>query len=315
MKQRNFQLAINSIMLVLMITLFVGTAYATEGGMEAMEENQSVTALVTNAWMHYAEWFVILTAYPAIIMMLFIAFSLHLARPMVVRYLNRMTLRLGADLLWEAWIIGRDVLILASVAFLGVLIQPRLVEEWYTGVLVPAFVLGLITLVFKLVTDTDASKGKYIAATALTGLTLVAATLPYGISALWHDKGHEKFESEFFVPISERENAGNMMTAGAVQTQSPGMAVISVKDAIKNAISAMEAGDKDKALAEAKEAGETHEKIESRLMAWNMEKHQKLEAELNELTAAAEKGDLNAMKMAWQEIDVLLDEFEEQTGA
>ncbi len=175
-----FSLAILSLMAI----LFVGTAMATEA---AMEESFSVTALVTNAWMHYAEWFVILTAYPGIIMMLFIAFSLHLARPMVTRYLNRMTLRLGADLLWEGWIIGRDVLILAAVAFLGVLIQPRLIEEWYTGVLVPAFVLGLITLVFKLVTDTDASKGKYMAATVLTGLTLVAATLPYGIPSLWHD--------------------------------------------------------------------------------------------------------------------------------
>lgn len=312
MEKRNIRIVINSIILLLTAALFVGTALATEAGMEE-SESFSVTALVTNAWMHYAEWFIILTAYPAVIMMLFIAFSLHLARPMVTRYLNRMTLRLGADILWEAWIIGRDVLILASVAFLGVLIQPRLIEEWYTGVLVPAFVLGLITLVFKLVTDTDASKGKYILATALTGLTLVAATLPYGIPSLWHDKGHMKFESEFFVPISQQENAGKMIKAE--EMQSPKMVVDSVKDAIKNAISAMEAGNKDKALAEAREAEETHEKIEAQLMAWSMEKHQKLEAELDELIEAAEKGDTNAMKKAWQEIDALLDEFEKQKGA
>lgn len=312
MKRRNFWLVINSVILLLTSTLFVGTALATEAGMEAMEENLSVTALVTNAWMHYAEWFVILTAYPAIIMMLFIAFSLHLARPMVVRYLNRMTLRLGADILWEGWIIGRDVLILASVAFLGVLIQPRLMDEWYTGVLVPAFILGLITLIFKLVADTDASKGKYLAATALTGLTLVAATLPYGISTMWHDKGHEKFESEFFAPISQQENAEKMV--GAVETESLNTVIDSVKNAVKEAINAMEVGDRDKAVTGAMEAEETHEKIESQLMAWNMEKHQKLEQELHELIEAAEKGDLNAMKKAGQEIDTLLDEFEKQTG-
>jgi translation initiation factor IF-2 len=109
------------------------------------------------------------------------------------------------------------------------------------------------------------------------------------------------------VPISKQEIAGKMIKA---EEMSPKMVIDSVKDAVKSAVSAMEAGNKDKAVTEAKEAEETHEKIESQLMAWSMEKHEKLETELDALIAAAEKGDLNAMKKAQQEINTLLEEFE-----
>lgn len=306
MKKQDLKLVFNLAILGLLTMLFVGTAMASEEGMamEAMSGN----AIITKAWMEYAEWFVILTAYPAIIMMLFIALSLHVARPMVVRYLNRMTLRLGADLLWEAWIIGRDVLVLAAVAFLGVLILPRLQEEWYTGVLVPAFVLGLITLVFKLVTDTDADKTKYVIATGLTALTLVAATLPYGIDSLWHDKGHEKFQQEFFGPLSrydmQQQGIGvqNMMDTASNMIKG-------VNGAMDHAIEAAEMGDSAKALKEAQEADEAHETLENQLMAWNSTKHEQLEDAFKDLIGAAQKGDVAGMKKAREEVRNILEEF------
>ncbi len=307
MKKQDFRLiAILSILTI----LFVGTAMASEEGMgmEAMSGN----AIITNAWMHYAEWFVILTAYPAVIMMLFIALSLHVARPMVVRYLNRMTLRLGADLLWEGWIIGRDVLILSAVGFLGVLILPRLQDEWFTGVLVPAFVLGIITLIYKLSTDTDANKTKYMIATGLTALTLIAATLPYGVASLWHDKGHEKFEKEFFTPLS----AYDMQQQKMIGAQQQGMMenapsiIKSVKDSIDHAIEAMEMGDSSKAVAESQEADTLHDKLEDRLMAWNSVKHQQLEDALKDLINAAKKSDVSGMKTARAKINQIIEEFQ-----
>ncbi len=306
MKKQDFRLlAISGIL----TTLFVGTAMASEEGM-AMEV-MSGNAIITNAWMHYAEWFVILTAYPAVIMMLFIALSLHVARPMVVRYLNRMTLRLGADLLWEGWIIGRDVLILSAVGFLGVLILPRLQNEWFTGVLVPAFILGIITLIYKLSTDTDANKTKYMIATGLTALTLVAATLPYGISSLWHDKGHEKFEKDFLTPLSAYD-----MQQKVMGTQQQGMMenvpniIKNIEDATNRSIEAMEMGDSSKAVTESQEADTLHEKLEVRLMAWNSVKHDQLEDAFKDLINAAKKSDVVGMKTAREKIQKILEEFE-----
>jgi len=309
-KKQNIRLILNLALLGVMAILFVGTALADEGGMQM--EAMSGNAIIANAWMHYAEWFVILTMYPAVIMMLFIALSLHVARPMVVRYLDRMTLRLGADILWEAWIIGRDVLILSAVAFLGILILPRLQDEWFTSVLVPAFVLGLITLVYKLATDTDADKTKYMIATGLTALTLIAATLPYGVASLWHDKGHEKFEQEFFNPLSIYD----MQQQKIMGTQQQGMMenvpniIMSVKDSIDHAIEAMEMGDSSKAVTESQEADTLHDKLEDRLMAWNSVKHQQLEDALKELINAARNSDVAGMKTARAKIIQTLEDFQ-----
>lgn len=292
--------------LVIILALLASMASATEGEMHM--EPMSGNAILANAWMHYAEWFVILTAYPAIIMMLFIAVSLHVARPMVVRYLNRMTLRLGADLLWEAWIIGRDVLVLASVAFLGVLILPRLQQEWFTGILVPAFILGIITLVFKLVTDTDANKTRYMVATGLTTLTLIAATLPYAIAPLWHDKGHERFEQEFFIPLTAYDTQ-QMMVSGEM-TQAMTAAIKSVKDAMDHAVEAAEMGDTAEAVAEAQEADTAYHKMEDSLKAWSSTKNEDVEAALTDFAEGAAKGDAAAMKTAREKIHQVLEEFE-----
>ena len=125
MKIRNIKSVFNLAILVLMATLFIGIATAQKSA-PALGAN----ALMMKGWMDYSEWFVIVTLMPSIIIMLFIALSLHIARPMVLRYLNRMTLRLGADILWEAWIIGRDVLILAAIGLIGVFIVPRVQSDW-----------------------------------------------------------------------------------------------------------------------------------------------------------------------------------------
>ncbi len=201
MRKQDLKVIFNLAVLGLMTTLFVGAAL----GMEMNTKELSSSALQQIAFWKYAEWFVLITLYPSAIMLLFIAFSLHIARPMVTRYLNRMTLRLGADILWEAWIIGRDVLILSAVGFIGLYLMPRVQNEWSTPVLIPAFVLGIITLVYKLLVDTDASKKHYIAATVLTGLTLTAAAVPFAFAPLWEEKGMGSLIQEFYIPISQKD--------------------------------------------------------------------------------------------------------------
>ncbi len=289
--KRNFKI-LNLAILLLMATFFIGVATADEAAPPALGGN----ALTMKAWMDYSEWFIIVTLFPSIIIMLFIALSLHIARPLVVRYLNRMTLRLGADILWEAWIIGRDVLILAAVGTLGVLLVPRIQSDWYTGVFMPAFVLGIITLVYKLATDTDASKTKYMVATGLTALTLVAALVPYAYAPYWEDKGTGKIFDTYIVPL------GNADT------------IKDIKTAMDDAVSAAQKGDNSTALIKAQEADAIHDKLGDSLKTWDSAKASQVEVAFTALTNAAKNGNVAGMQAARSTITQILNEYDATLG-
>ncbi|MEQ9730382.1 MAG: hypothetical protein ABOK23_07230 [Candidatus Methanoperedens sp.] len=274
----------------MMTTLFIGIAAAQAG--PALSGN----ALMMKGWMDYSEWFVIVTLFPSIIIMLFIALSLHVARPMVVRYLNRMTLRLGADILWEAWIIGRDVLILIPVALIGIFIVPRVQADWNTGVFIPAFVLGIITLVYKLATDTDANKTKYMVATGLTALTFVAVLVPYSIGPLWEAKGSEFFMSTYLIPLSNADT------------------IKDVKTAMDDAVNAAQKGDNSSALIKAQDAYAIYDKLGDSLKTWDSAKYSQVEDAFTALTNAAKSGDVAGMKAAQSTITQILDEYAATLG-
>jgi hypothetical protein len=291
MKIRNFKSLLSLTILVLMSTLLIGIAAAQEAG-QALGGN----ALMMKGWMDYSEWFVIVTLFPSVIIMLFMALSLHVARPMVLRYLNRMTLRLGADILWEAWIIGRDVLILIPVAIIGIFIVPRVQADWNTGIFIPAFVLGIITLVYKLVADTDANKTKYMVATGLTALTLVAVLVPYSIGPLWEAKGSEFFMSTYLIPLSNTDTIKDVRTA------------------MDDAMSAAQKGDNSTALAKAMEADTTHGRLGDSLKIWDSAKSSQIDDAFIALTDAAKKGDVAGMKAAQNTIDQILNEYAATIG-
>lgn len=290
MKIGNFRPVLSLAILVLMTTLFIGIAAAQAG--PALSGN----ALMMKGWMDYSEWFVIVTLFPSIIIMLFIALSLHVARPMVVRYLNRMTLRLGADILWEAWIIGRDVLILIPVALIGIFIVPRVQADWNTGVFIPAFVLGIITLVYKLATDTDANKTKYMVATGLTALTFVAVLVPYSIGPLWEAKGSEFFMSTYLIPLSNADT------------------IKDVKTAMDDAVNAAQKGDNSSALIKAQDAYAIYDKLGDSLKTWDSAKYSQVEDAFTALTNAAKSGDVAGMKAAQSTITQILDEYAATLG-
>jgi hypothetical protein len=290
MKIGNFRPVLSLAILVLMTTLFIGIAAAQAG--PALGGN----ALMMKGWMDYSEWFVIVTLFPSIIIMLFIALSLHVARPMVLRYLNRMTLRLGADILWEAWIIGRDVLILIPVALIGIFIVPRVQADWNTGVFIPAFVLGIITLMYKLATDTDANKTKYMVATGLTALTFVAVLVPYSIGPLWEAKGSEFFMSTYLIPSSNADT------------------IKDVKTAMDDAVNAAQKGDTSTALTKAQEAAATHDRLGDSLKGWDSAKSSQIEDAFTALTNAAKSGDVAGLKAAQNTINQILNEYAATLG-
>jgi hypothetical protein len=289
MKNRN--LAFNLAILVLMTIPLIGVAMA-----DNVSPALSGNALMMKGWMDYSEWFVIVTLLPSVIMMLFMALGLHIARPMVLRYLNRMTLRLGADILWEAWIIGRDVLILAAVGLLGVLIVPRIQADWNTGVFIPAFVLGVITLIYKLVTDTDASKTKYMVATGLTALTLVAVLVPYSIGPIWEAKGSEFFMSTYLIPLSNADTVKDVRTA------------------LNDAVYAEQKGDNSTALTKALEADAAHLRLGTSLRDWDSAKYSQMEDAFTALKNAAKNGDVAGMQGAQTTINQVLNDYASSLG-
>ncbi len=278
MKIRNIKSGFNLAILVMMATLFMGVANA---------QTLSGNALMMKGWMDYSEWFVIISLYPSVVVMLFIALSLHIARPMVLRYLNRMTLRLGADILWEAWIIGRDVMILAAVGLIGIFIVPRVQSDWNTGVLIPAFVLGIITLVYKLATDSDASKTKYAVATGLTALTLIAALVPYAIGPVWEQKGTDFMMNTYMSPLA------NMDTIKDVNTD------------LGAAVDAAQKGDNSTALIKAQEANT----IYGRVTGLDDANATQVQGAFTSLTSAAKNGDVTGMKTAQGTITQILDQY------
>ncbi len=292
MKIRNFKSVFSLAILVLMATFLVGVATAQEEAAPALGAN----ALMMKGWMDYSEWFVIVTLMPTVIMMLFIALSLHVARPMVLRYLNRMTLRLGADILWEAWIIGRDVMILAAVGLLGIFIVPRVEADWNTGVFIPAFVLGVITLLYKLASDTDADKTKYMVATGLTALTLVAVLVPYSIGPLWEQKGSDFFMDTYLIPLSNADT------------------IKDVKIAMDDAVNAAQKGDNSTALTKAQEADTLHDRLGNSLKSWDNAKSSQVEDAFTALTNAANNGDVAGMQSARSTITQILTEYDAKLG-
>lgn len=306
----NIKPVLNLIILALMATLFVGHAIAQEASPPL-----SGNAIVFAGWMDYAEWFVIVTFFPSVIIMLAIALSLHVARPMVLRYLNRMTLRLGADILWEAWIIGRDVLILMAVILLGLFIIPRVQGDWNTGVYIPAFILGVITLLYKLISDTDADKNKYAVATILTALTLVATLVPfaappgYGVLS-WEDRGHQHFVDEVLTPLSAYDMQQQQRMQQIITNRTVNADVISnIKSTINDVTSAVQNGDKSTALAKAQEADINQYPIGESLKTWDGAKYLQIENAFNALQNAANNGDAIGTKTAKDKINQILDEY------
>ena len=291
MKIRNIKSVFNLAILVLMATLFIGIATAQKSA-PALGAN----ALMMKGWMDYSEWFVIVTLMPSIIIMLFIALSLHIARPMVLRYLNRMTLRLGADILWEAWIIGRDVLILAAIGLIGVFIVPRVQSDWNTSVFIPAFVLGIITLLYKLSTDTDADKKKYMVATGLTALTLIAVLVPYSIGSMWEQKGSDFFMDTYLIPLSNHDT------------------IKDVKTALDDSVTAAQKGDNSTALIKAQDANAIRVRLGDSLKTWDSAKASQADDAFTALTNAAKNGDVAGMLAAQSTIIQILDDYDTTLG-
>jgi hypothetical protein len=122
-----------------------------------------------------AEWVVLSIAAVLPILWAF-TLSLHFARPYVLRFLQRLTLRFGGDVWWLSYVLIRDGLLVITLGLSVVFLFPNLYLKVGLPVTAPlASVVLFWATVVKLVRDPDDSPSDF----RLVSLLLVLASILY----------------------------------------------------------------------------------------------------------------------------------------
>ena len=117
--------------------------------------------------------------------------SLHFARPYIVRFLQKLTLRFGGDVWWLSYVLIRDGLLVITLGLSTIFLMPNLYLSTGLPITAPiATVVLLWATVVKLIRDTDEDP----AAFRLYSLMLVAASALYIIPQVY---GMEAADQEY----------------------------------------------------------------------------------------------------------------------
>lgn len=118
--------------------------------------------------------------------------SMHFARPYVLRFLQRLTLRFGGDVWWLSYVLTRDALLLLTLCLSVVFLFPNMYLKLDTPITAPlaTVVLFWATLV-KLVRDPDDNPFDFQLQSALLVIASVLYIVPqiYGVEAGDQDLG------------------------------------------------------------------------------------------------------------------------------
>ena len=102
--------------------------------------------------------------------------SLHFARPYIIRFLQKLTLRFGGDVWWLSYVLIRDGLLLVTLGLSTIFLMPNLYLSVGLPITAPiATVVLLWATAVKLIRDTDEDP----AAFRLYSLLLVLASVLY----------------------------------------------------------------------------------------------------------------------------------------
>jgi len=122
-----------------------------------------------------AEWLVLSIAAVLPILWAF-TLSLHFARPYVLRFLQRLTLRFGGDVWWLSYVLMRDALLVLTLCLSIVFVFPNLYLKVGLPITAPlATVVLMWATVVKLLRDPDDSPSDF----RLVSLLLVVASILY----------------------------------------------------------------------------------------------------------------------------------------
>ncbi len=132
-----------------------------------------------------SEWMVLSVAAVLPIIWAF-TLSLHFARPYVLRFLQRLTLRFGGDVWWLSYVLTRDALLVITLCLSVVFLFPNLYLEVGLPITAPlATVVLLWATVVKLLRDPDDNPADFRLLSALLVIASVLYIVPqvYGMEA------------------------------------------------------------------------------------------------------------------------------------
>ncbi len=132
-----------------------------------------------------SEWMVLSIAAVLPILWAF-TLSLHFARPYVVRFLQRLTLRFGGDVWWLSYVLMRDALLVITLCLSVVFLFPNLYLKVGLPITAPIATLVLFwALLVKLLRDSDDDPVAFRVVSLLLVLASVLYIVPqvYGMEA------------------------------------------------------------------------------------------------------------------------------------
>jgi hypothetical protein len=122
-----------------------------------------------------AEWMVLSVAAVLPILWAF-TLSLHFARPYVLRFLQKLTLRFGGDVWWLSYVLTRDALLVITLCLSIVFLFPNLYLKVGAPITAPLAALVLFwATVVKLVRDPDERQSDF----RLMSVLLIVASVLY----------------------------------------------------------------------------------------------------------------------------------------
>jgi hypothetical protein len=142
-----------------------------------MNADDLATALTTGA----TAWLVLSVAAILPILWAF-TLSMHFARPYIVRFLQRLTLRFGGDVWWLSYVLFRDGLLVITLGLSTLFLMPNLFLKVGMPITAPiATVVLLWAAAVKIIRDIDDDLGAF----RLSSLLMVLASALYIIPQVY----------------------------------------------------------------------------------------------------------------------------------
>jgi hypothetical protein len=142
-----------------------------------MNADDLATALTTGA----TAWLVLSVAAILPILWAF-TLSMHFARPYIVRFLQRLTLRFGGDVWWLSYVLFRDGLLVITLGLSTLFLMPNLFLKVGMPITAPlATVVLLWAAAVKIIRDIDDDLGAF----RLSSLLMVIASALYIIPQVY----------------------------------------------------------------------------------------------------------------------------------
>ena len=148
---------------------------------------------LTAAYVNGIESWMVLTIVAAMPMLWAMSLILQMSRPYVMRVLNRLGLRFGADVWWLSYVLMRDFVMMATFALGFIFLVPDLARSEPQPLLAPLAMLILFwALALRLTRDADDNPRDFAAVTTLTAIAAALFFVPmvFGVKAMAADEGN-----------------------------------------------------------------------------------------------------------------------------